>query len=143
MDKVHCLAILLREAGKPDRRISAADQPEYVKGTYVYYVPDGEELRAVHIRTPAKAGVEWERMGMVDALRILEQADIRIAFNGQGFDEGPLVDELDPGLGAIPRSTRGGSSRTAASSLTPSSSPGSSTRTSSRAAPTGTSSCPS
>lgn len=82
MDTVHGLAILLREAGKPDRRISAADKPGYHKGV---------------------SGRGWERMGLVDALRILEQADIRIAFNGQGFDEGPDIDgKLIPALGAIP-----------------------------------------
>lgn len=94
MNKVHCLAILLREHGKPDRRISAADQPGYAKNVWA---GDGQgEHRPNIVRG-------WERMGIVDALRILEQADIRIAFNGQGFDEGPLVNgKLDPGLGAIP-----------------------------------------
>jgi hypothetical protein len=68
MNKLHCIALALYDTvAKTWRRISAADQPGYERG---------------------QSGRGWERMSIVDALRILEQADTRVAFNGQDFDEG-------------------------------------------------------
>lgn len=65
LDRLHCVAIIQKEGAKEDR-ISAADQPSYSKGD---------------------SGRGWRRMGIVDALRLLEQADTRVTHNGQDFDE--------------------------------------------------------
>jgi DNA polymerase-1 len=65
MDRVHTVTIIFQQGGK-ERRISACDQPGYEKG---------------------KSERGWERMPIVDALRLLETADLRVAHNGQGFDE--------------------------------------------------------
>lgn len=62
LTKMHCIAIKFSDG----RKISAADQPTYVKGT---------------------SGRGWQRMSIVDALKELEQADIRIGHNSQDFDE--------------------------------------------------------
>lgn len=61
MNKVHCVAIIFSDG----RKISAADQP--IDETWA---------------TPG-----WTQMSIVDALRELEKADLRIAHNGQDFDE--------------------------------------------------------
>jgi DNA polymerase I-like protein with 3'-5' exonuclease and polymerase domains len=66
LNKVHTITIIWQETGKPERRISAADQ-------------EGYELGAT--------GRGWERMPLVDALQLLETADVRVAHNGQDFDE--------------------------------------------------------
>lgn len=71
MDRVHCVAIIMLEmeaSGKFEvtRKVSAADQRGYHKGS---------EDRG------------WERMSIVDSLEVLAEADIRVAHNGQDFDE--------------------------------------------------------
>ncbi len=71
MNTVHGIGILLRDLADPTapiRRISACKA--YRKG---------------------QSGRGWERMPIEDALRILEQADIRVAHNGQDFDERALL----------------------------------------------------
>lgn len=69
MNKIHCLAFLLQDttAGTV-RQISATDHP--------------------HEGDPG-----WELMSIPDALQLLETADLRVAHNGQDFDERavPLV----------------------------------------------------
>lgn len=62
LNKVHCLAMILREKGTPDRFISATDHP--------------------HEGDPG-----WELMSLPAALQLLETADLRVAHNGQDFDE--------------------------------------------------------
>jgi hypothetical protein len=79
MDRMHTITIILQEGTEP---------PSHQRGR-----PAGYEK--------GSTGRGWERMGLVDALRILEQADVRVAFNGQDFDEG-VNGKLDPVLGAIP-----------------------------------------
>jgi DNA polymerase-1 len=105
MDKVHCIAIATFDSDtKQWRRISACDHASYRQG-YAYYIPDPQDaakLTAVHIADPADAPegmMVWECMNMVDALRYLETADTRVAFNGQDFDEGVMPTRP----GAIPR----------------------------------------
>lgn len=67
MDKMHCLAFILQDTeAKTERRISCAHPAAYAKG---------------------QSGRGWERMPVADGLRVLEQADIRVAHNGQDFDE--------------------------------------------------------
>jgi hypothetical protein len=69
MNKVHCLAMLLKDSSSGEvRRISATDHPY-----------EGDE--------------GWELMRLAPALQLLETADIRVAHNGQDFDERaiPLV----------------------------------------------------
>ncbi|WP_420381669.1 DNA polymerase [Novosphingobium sp.] len=66
MDRVHTVTIILQRPGEDERRISACNQPGYERFT---------------------SGRGWERMPIVDALQILELADVRVAHNGQDFDE--------------------------------------------------------
>lgn len=68
MDRMHTLTMILTDRASGLRRqISACDQPGYEKGT---------------------SGRGWERMPIADALMLLAEADVRVAFNGQDFDEG-------------------------------------------------------
>lgn len=68
MDRVHMVTIILEDTSQPgwERKISAADQPGYVLG---------------------ETGRGWERMPIVDSLKILADADLRVAHNGMDFDE--------------------------------------------------------
>lgn len=100
MDKVHCVAALLRdmEGKAPDRRISAADQRGYEKGMRHYYLPgerDPEtDLPVMHVLKPGEHppanSTVWERMPIADLLLILAEADIRVGHNVQDFDERAL-----------------------------------------------------
>lgn len=96
MDRVHGVCFALMD-GKFNvlRWISAADQPGYEKGTFHYTLPGRVDGEGFPVRTvfeplgftpPAEATV-WERMPIVDALELLATADIRVAHNGQDFDE--------------------------------------------------------
>jgi len=69
LDKLHTITLILRDASDPnipDRKISAADQKEY---------------------TPGNSSRGWERMNLIDAIKLIEQADIRVGHNWQDFDE--------------------------------------------------------
>lgn len=73
MDRIHTVTIILCDDNLGIlRRISACNQPGYELGT---------------------SGRGWERMPILDALEILATADLRVAHNGQDFDERavPLV----------------------------------------------------
>lgn len=90
MDRIHSLCIRLKDAGtgKVLRNISACDQPGFHKGMRHYYRPG--EMVPVPLLPPETAPegcTVWERMPLVDALKILKEADIRVAHNGQDFDE--------------------------------------------------------
>lgn len=88
LSRMWCLCFRVREPGKPPRNISACDQPGFEMGMRHYYLR-GEMTPTVLYphETPPEGAVVWERMPIVDALRILEQADVRVAHNGQDFDE--------------------------------------------------------
>lgn len=68
LDRLHSLTMILEDTTKPgwERRISCADQPGYSLG---------ESARG------------WERMSIVEGLKLLQTADLRVAHNGQDFDE--------------------------------------------------------
>ena len=65
LDRIHTVTIIWQEPGQPPQQISAANQPGYEKGS----------------------GRGWQRMSIVPALQLLETADVRVAHNGQDFDE--------------------------------------------------------
>lgn len=71
MDKVHCIAaiILDQETGQ-EERWSAADQPGYLLGN---------------------SGRGWKRCSIVELLHKIAEADIRVAHNGQDFDERAIL----------------------------------------------------
>lgn len=99
MDRVHGICLALLDANTMQGRyISACDQPGYEKGKFHYTLPDRFDPEGFPERTPiarpedAPAGATvWERMPIVDALELLGQADIRVAHNGQDFDERALA----------------------------------------------------
>lgn len=73
MDKIHTLTMIVLDTEQgTERKISCCDQPGYEMGT---------------------EGRGWERMPLLDGLRILAEADLRVAHNGLTFDEDaiPLV----------------------------------------------------
>ena len=86
------------------RYISACDQPGYEKGKYHYTLPDRYDAEGFPERTlidfPVNApegATVWERMPIVDALELLATADVRVAHNGQDFDERAL-EQVYPAL---------------------------------------------
>jgi DNA polymerase I-like protein with 3'-5' exonuclease and polymerase domains len=97
MDRVHTVTLILWDTtANTYRYISAADQPGYEEGKRHWNVqtPDGPEAVMLEPGEEAPAGqIVWERMSLVAALRLIEQADMRVAHNGDDFDERaiPLV----------------------------------------------------
>lgn len=99
MDRTHCLCFRLRDTATGSvRNISAADQPRFNSSWVHYYMPgqkadeDGM-IRPVEIpasETPPEGAIVWERMSIREALDLLDQSDIRVAHNGQDFDERAL-----------------------------------------------------
>lgn len=98
MNTVHGISIKLKDLADPlvpVRRISACKV--FRKG-YHYYLPDQKPdedgaLRYTELAdgdTPPVGALLWERMTIEAALRVLQEADIRVAHNGQDFDERAL-----------------------------------------------------
>ena len=89
MDRVHSICARFRDTVTGAvRNISACDQPGFRRGVSHAYAP-GETTPVVLEKGQAvgPGWTVWERMSLVDALRELERADIRVAHNGQDFDE--------------------------------------------------------
>lgn len=92
MDRVHCLCLRLRDMKTGQQRnISACDQKGFHKGMRHYY-PQGKDVPVVLVpgETAPEGVTVWERMSITDALLLLAQADLRVAHNGQDFDERAL-----------------------------------------------------
>jgi DNA polymerase-1 len=70
MNRVHTVTMILVD-GADVRYISACDQPGWEKGQS-------------HVDAYGRL---WEHMPIVDALILLQEADLRVAHNGQDFDE--------------------------------------------------------
>lgn len=90
LDRVWSLCIRFRDLTTgATRNISACDQPGFHKGMRHYYMPGLGTVPKVLVpgETPPEGAVVWERLPLVDAYRLLEQADLRVAHNGQDFDE--------------------------------------------------------
>lgn len=93
MDRVHSLCIRFRNMKTGEvRNISACNQRGFSKGFSHYYLPgeDTPKLLPPGATAPAGATV-WERMSIEEALELLAMADIRVAHNGQGFDERAIL----------------------------------------------------
>ena len=94
MDRVHCVAIIFRDlTGKAlDRKVSAADQPGFRRGTSHYYLNGEPQYHVLGVGEQAPPGADvWHRMSIADALEELAQADIRVGHNVQDFDERALA----------------------------------------------------
>lgn len=94
MDRMHTITIIFHKGDKR-RYISGCDQPGWERGKR-HWVEEvqaerPEDRLIAHLLEPgeeAPPGVPvWERMPLVDALKLLEQADLRIGHNIQDFDE--------------------------------------------------------
>lgn len=93
MDRVHCLCIRLKDMQTgATRNISAADQPGFHKGMRHYYTPQGGMVPKPLLppEVAPEGAVVWERLPILDALKLLAEADLRVAHNGQDFDERAL-----------------------------------------------------
>lgn len=94
MDKVWCNCIRIKEweTGKTLRNISAADQPGFTKGMRHYYLSGETIPTELHpYETPPEGAVVWERMSVAESIEVLMECDIRVAHNGQDFDERALL----------------------------------------------------
>ncbi len=80
----------LDNPGAPPRRISACNHPDFKRGSHWYHPgqgPDEDGAIRYHEGEAPEGAIVWERMQIEPALRILQEADIRVAHNGQDFDE--------------------------------------------------------
>lgn len=93
LDRLHTETLILWDPdAKTHRYISAANQPGYEKGERHWNEETkGEDGKPKVIARPANTAppgaIVWERMPIVDALRLTETADMRVGHNIQDFDE--------------------------------------------------------